>query len=220
MYSLTYSFPSLEPVHFSMSSCNCCFLTCILVSQEAGNMAFWTLDYEGYSISSKGFLPTVVDIIFFWIKFTHSGHFSSLIPKMSMFTLATSSLTTSNLPWFMNLTFQVPMQYCPLQHQTLLPSPVTSAAGCCFHFDSISSFFLELSLHCSLVAYWAPTNLGSSSFSVLYFSLFILFMEFLRQEYWRGLPFLSQWTMFFQNSPPWPIHLGWPFTAWLIVPLS
>ena len=26
----------------------------------------------------------------------------------------------------MDLTFQVPMQYCSLQHQTLLPSPVTS----------------------------------------------------------------------------------------------
>ena len=28
-----------------------------------------------------------------------------------MFTLAISYLTTSNLPWFMDLTFQVPMQY-------------------------------------------------------------------------------------------------------------
>ena len=35
-----------------------------------------------------------------------------LIPRMSTFTLAVSCLTTSNLPWFMDLTFQVPMQYC------------------------------------------------------------------------------------------------------------
>ena len=62
----------------------------------------------------------------------------------------------------MDLTFQVPMQYCSLQHQTLLPSPVTSTAGCCFCFGSVSSFFLELFLHCSPVAYWAPTNLVSS----------------------------------------------------------
>ena len=34
---------------------------------------FWTLvDYEGYSISSKGFLPTTVDIMVIWIKFAHS----------------------------------------------------------------------------------------------------------------------------------------------------
>ena len=26
---------------------------------------------------------------------------------------------------------------------------------------------------------------------------------------------LLQWTTFCQNSPPWPIHLGWPYTAWL-----
>ena len=88
---------------------------------------------------------------------------------MSMFTLAISCLTTSNLPWFMDLTFQVPMQYCSLQLQTLLISPVTSTTGCCFCFGSHSSFFLELFLHWSLVAYWAPTDLGSSSFSVLSF---------------------------------------------------
>ena len=65
----------------------------------------------------------------------------------------------------MDLTFQVLMQYCSLQHQTLLPSPVTSTTGCCFCFGFISSFFLELFLHCSSVAYWAPTDLESSSFS-------------------------------------------------------
>ena len=26
---------------------------------------------------------------------------------------------------------------------------------------------------------------------------------------------LLQWTTFCQNSPPWPIHLGWPHMAWL-----
>ena len=94
--------------------------------------------YDGYSISSKGFLPTVVDIMVIWVKFTHSSQFSSLIPKMSKFTLAISCLTTSNLPWFMDLTFQVPMQYCSLQHHTLLLSPVTSTTRCCFCSGSVS----------------------------------------------------------------------------------
>ena len=145
-------------------------------------------DHEGYSISSKGFLPIVVDIMVIWVKFIHSSPFYLTITKMSMFTLAISCLTTSNLPWFMDLTFQVPVQYCSLQHRTLLPSPVTSTPGCCFCFGSIPSFFLELFLHWSPVAYWAPTDLGSSSFSVLTFCLFILFMGFLRQEHWSGLP--------------------------------
>ena len=38
--------------------------------------AFRTLvDHDGYSISSKGFLPAVVDIMVIWVKFTHSSPF-------------------------------------------------------------------------------------------------------------------------------------------------
>ena len=116
---------------------------------------------------------------------------------MLMFTLTVSCLTTSYLSWFMDLTFQVLMQYCSLQHQTLFPSPVTSATGHCFCFSSVSSFFLELFCHSSPVAYWAPTNLGSSSFTFISFYLFILFMGFSRKEYW-SLVFHSclQWTTF------------------------
>ena len=33
------------------------------------------VDYEGYSISSKGLLATVVDIMVIWIKFAHYGPF-------------------------------------------------------------------------------------------------------------------------------------------------
>ena len=110
---------------------------------------------------------------------------------MLMFTLAISCWTTSSLPWFMDLTVHVPMQYCSLQHQTLLLSPVTSTTGCCFCFGSLSSFFLVLFLYWSPEAFWAPTNLGSSSFSVVSFCLFPLFMGFSRQEYWSGLPFPS-----------------------------
>ena len=110
---------------------------------------------------------------------------------MSMFTLAISCLTTSNLPRFMDLTFQVPMQYCSLQHQTLLLSPVTSTTGCCFCLGSILSFFLELFLHWSPVAYWAPTDLGSSSFSILSFCLFILFIGFSRPDMNESVQFSS-----------------------------
>ena len=78
-----------------------------------------------------------------------------------------------------------------LQHRTFLLLPVTSTTGCCFNFGSFSSFFLEIFLHSSSVAYWVPTDLGSSSFSVLSFCLFILFMTFSRQEYWSGLSFPS-----------------------------
>ena len=37
-----YSFPDLEPVCCSMSSSNCCFLTCIQVCQEAGQVVWYS----------------------------------------------------------------------------------------------------------------------------------------------------------------------------------
>ena len=33
------------------------------------------VDYDGFSISSKGFLPTIVDIMVISVKFTHSTPF-------------------------------------------------------------------------------------------------------------------------------------------------
>ena len=90
---------------------------------------------------------------------------------MSMFTHAITCLTTSNLPWFMDLTFLVSVQYCSLQYQTLLPSLVTPTTGYCFCFGSASSFFLELFFHWSPVAHWAPTDLGNTS-SLCYLSPF------------------------------------------------
>ena len=115
----------------------------------------------------------------------------------------------------MDLTFQVPMQYCSLQHRSLLISAVTSTTGYCFCFGSIPSLFLELFLHWPPVAYWALTNLGSSSFSVLSFCLFILFTGSQGKNTEVVCHSLLQWTTFCQTSPPWPGHLGLPRTAWL-----
>ena len=133
-----------------------------------------------------------------------------------MFTLVISCLTTFNLPWFMEVTFQVPMQYCSLQHRTLLLSPVTSTTGGCFaSVPSLHSFWsyfsADLQQHIRELPTWGV------HLSVPYlFCLFLLFMGFSRQEYWSGLPFPSPVDHNCQTSPPWPVHLGWPHTAWLI----
>ena len=37
-----YSFPSFEPVRCSMSGSNCCFLSCIQISQEAGKVVWYS----------------------------------------------------------------------------------------------------------------------------------------------------------------------------------
>ena len=115
----------------------------------------------------------------------------------------------------MDLTFQVPMQYCFLQHWTLLPSSVTSTTGCCFCFGSVSSFFLELFLYWSLVAYWAPTTWGVHLSVSYLFAFSYCSWDFQDRSTEVVCHFLPQWTTFCQNSPPWPVCLGWPHRAWL-----
>ena len=127
---------------------------------------------------------------------------------------------TSNLPWFMNVTFQVPIQYCSSQRPSLLPSPITSTAGRSFLFGSVSSFFLELFLHSSPVACWAPTDLGRSSFNVCLFAFLYCSWGSQGKNTEVVCHSLLQWTMFFLNSPLWPIHPGWSYMAWLIVSMS
>ena len=43
-----YSFPDLEPVCCSISGSNCCFLTCIQISQEAGKVVWYSHLFENF----------------------------------------------------------------------------------------------------------------------------------------------------------------------------
>ena len=63
----------------------------------------------------------------------------------------------------------------------------------CFCFGSVSSFFLDLFLYRSPVAYWAPTNLGSTSFNVLSFCIVITVHGVLKARIlkWFAIPFSS-----------------------------
>ena len=111
---------------------------------------------------------------------------------MLTFTLAISCLTTSSLPWFTDLTFQVPMWYCSCNTASDLASITSHIHNWVLFLLWLHPFILSgVVFPWSPVAYWAPTDLGSSSFSVLSFCLFILFMGFSRQEFWSGLPFPS-----------------------------
>ena len=44
------SFAYLEPVCCSMSSSNCCFLTCIQVSQEAGQVVWYSQFFQNFPV--------------------------------------------------------------------------------------------------------------------------------------------------------------------------
>ena len=110
---------------------------------------------------------------------------------MLTFTLAISCLTTSNLPWFMDLTFQVPLQYCSLQHWT--SSSITSH----IHNWLVFLLWLYLLILSGVLSPLIPRSIlgtyppGEFIFTVVSFCLFILFMGFSRQEDWSGWPFPS-----------------------------
>ena len=138
---------------------------------------------------------------------------------MLMFTLAISfdhfQLTLIHSP-------AIPGSYAILFFTALAFTSITSHIhNWVFFLPWLCLFILELFLHCSPVAYWAPTKLWNSSFNVLSFCLFILFMGSSRQEYWSGLPFPSPVDhVLSELSTMTPIRLGWPYTAWLRVSLS
>ena len=57
IYSLMYSFPDLEPVCCSMSGPNCCFLTHIQVSQEAGKVVWYSHLFKNFPVCCASHSP-------------------------------------------------------------------------------------------------------------------------------------------------------------------
>ena len=109
---------------------------------------------------------------------------------MSIFTLAISCLTTSNLPWFTDLTTG---SYALLLFTASDFTSITS------HIHNWVVFLLWLRLFIlsciisplissSILGIYQP---GEFIFQYPIFLPFILFMGFSRQEYWSGLPFPS-----------------------------
>ena len=177
-----------------MSGSNWCFLICIQISQEAWyshlfkNFPQFVVIHtvKGFSIVSEG------QADFFSWNFLAVSVFQWMLELWSLIPLPFLNPTwtcASACPfrfilvhWFLKCRYSLlPSPVWPLlftlihgpnievsmqKRQTLLPTPVTSTAGHCFCFGSASTFSLEQFLQSFPVVYWAPTNLGSSSFSV------------------------------------------------------
>ena len=126
-----------------------------------------------------------------WVKFTHSSPFE-FADSWSV-DVQSCHLLFDHFRFTLIPGLNIPGSYAILLFTALDLASITSHIHNWVLFSLWVRFFifLELFLHSSPVAYWAPTNLGSSSFSVLSFCLFILFMGFWRQEYWSGLSFPS-----------------------------
>ena len=102
--------------------------------------------YEGCSISSKGFLPTVRDIMFIWIKFTHSCPFSSLRASLVAQLVKKSTCNVGNLGSIPGLGRSpgegkgYPLQYSGLENSMDckvygVPKSQTWLNDFCFHFS-------------------------------------------------------------------------------------
>ena len=66
------SFSYLEPVCCSMSSSNCCFLTCIQVSQEAGQVVWYAHLFQNFPQfivihTFKGFGISILKVYYLYI---------------------------------------------------------------------------------------------------------------------------------------------------------
>ena len=84
-----YSFPNLEPVHCSMSDSNCCFLTCIQISQEASQVVWYSplfknfpqffviLTVKGFSIVNEAELDVSLEFFCFFDDPTDVGNLIS-----------------------------------------------------------------------------------------------------------------------------------------------
>ena len=99
IYSLMYSFPNLEPVCCSMSNSNCCFLTCIQISQEAGKVVWYShllknlpqffviYTVKGFGIINKAEVDVFLELSCFFDEPTDVGNLisgSSAFSKSSL----------------------------------------------------------------------------------------------------------------------------------------
>ena len=195
---------------------------------------FQTLDdCEGYSIPSKGLLPTVVNI---WLPELNSPvpiHFISLFPKMSVF--------TGEISFFHHIKFTLihgannPGSYTILFFTAL---DFTFTTRCTHKWVSFllwaslflelflnscpvaywrPLFFLELFLHSCPIPYWRPTNLGECSSSHFIFLPSHTVFGSQGKHTEMVCHCLLQWITVFQNSPSWLICLEWFWIWWVIV---
>ena len=94
-----HSFSNLEPVCCSMSSSNCCFLTCIQVSQEAGQVVWYSQLFQnfpqfivihtvkGFGIVSKAEIDVFLELPCFFHDPADAGNLISgsfAFPKTSL----------------------------------------------------------------------------------------------------------------------------------------
>ena len=156
------------------------------------------VDSERYFISSKRFLPTVVDIMVIWIKFTHS-HPIYFTDSYDV-NVQSCHLLLDHIQFTLIHRPKVPMQHCSLQYRTLLSPPDTSTTEHFFLFGPATSFFLE---DFSALPQWHTGHLPTWEAHVLVSYLFV-HSHFLWGSHGQNTGVVChsfpQWTTSCQNS--------------------
>ena len=103
-----YSFSYLEPVCCSMSSSNCCFLTCLQVSQEAGQVVWYSHLFQNFpqfvvihTVKGFGRVNKIKVDVFLELScfFDHLANVGNLISGSSAFSKSSLNIWSS---WFMS----------------------------------------------------------------------------------------------------------------------
>ena len=217
-----------------MSSSNCCFLTCIQILQEVGKVVWYSHLLNNFpQVKQQGALPTenYAEDAEHGPAYQNKTQFTPQsvspirkLPEASYPSLSEGRQTenhnhrkvTSLITWTTAFLTQWNYEPCRVGPPKMDGSwwGVLTKCGP-----------LEKGKTIALTRWTFVDKVMSVLFSmlsrfVIAFCLFILFMGFSGQDTEVACHSFLQWTTFCQNSPPWPIHLGWPYMAWLIASLS
>ena len=111
-----YSFSYLEPVCCSMSSSNCCFLTCIQVSQEAGQVVWYSHLFQnfpqfilihtvkGFGIVNKAEIDVFLELYCFFYDPVNVGN---LISGSSAFSKSSLNVWSSRFRYYWSLAWRI-----------------------------------------------------------------------------------------------------------------
>ena len=143
-----------------------------------------------------------------WIKFAHFRPFSSLITKISMFTLAMSCFY--HFPFTLLHGPNISVSYAILS----FIAPDFTSITCYIHIWALFLHWLCLFILSGIISPLFSSSIlgtykpGSSSFSVPSFAFLYCLWNSQGKNTEVVCHSLIQWTTFFQNSLPWHVHLG------------
>ena len=168
--------------------------------------------------SAKAFLSTVVDTVVIWIK--------CLFPSILVH-------------WYLKCWCSLLLPLLGHVQFTLIHGPKIPGSDAVF-FTSSDFIFTPRHMHNCVSFPFGPSSVLSGAISVLspssilstfwpgglisrchiFFAFSYCSWSFQGKNIEVICHSLLQWKSFFQNSPWWPVHLGWPCTAWFIASLS